>query len=91
MMADPDELVDALKDKSGGFVFVDSGAVCIYGARLYAKIKVACQRYRIILLCDLPHRDLIKEAVEFGVYGCILEPYAQWEVLSMVRPIRPDK
>jgi AmiR/NasT family two-component response regulator len=33
------------------------------------------------------HRRLIKQAVELGVYACILASYEEWEVLTMIRNI----
>ena len=44
-----------------------------------------------ILLCGQDHRDFIKEAVEHGVYACILAPYEEWEVLTMTRNIIAKK
>ncbi len=44
-----------------------------------------------IMLCDQDHRDLIKEAVEHEVYACILAPYEEWEVLTMIRNIIAKK
>jgi len=44
-----------------------------------------------ILLCDQDHRDFIKDTVEHGVYACILTPYDEWEVLTMIRNIIAKK
>ena len=54
-------------------------------------INVACPGCNAILLCDQDHRVLIKEAVELGVYACILAPYEEWEVLTMIRNIIAKK
>ena len=43
---------------------------------------------RIVLLCDKrhhEHRDIVKEAMDLGIYACLLAPFAEWEVLAMVR------
>jgi len=51
-------------------------------------MKVACPRCRIVLLCDKrhhEHRDIVKEAMDLGIYACLLAPFAEWEVLAMVR------
>ena len=45
-----------------------------------------------MLLCDKghqEHRDLIKEAMDLGIYACLLAPVADWEVLAMVRRGQP--
>jgi DNA-binding NtrC family response regulator len=85
-----DELLSALKGKRDAVVFLDHEAVAIYGAGIYPKIKAADPESRMILLCDQAHRDLIKEAMEHGSYGCILEPYSEWEILTIVRHILAD-
>ena len=64
---------------------IDYEVVKSYGVRIYSRINVACPGCNAILLCDQDHRDFIKEAVEHGVYACILAPYEEWEVLTMIR------
>lgn len=70
---------------------MDYEVVKSYGARIYSRINVACPGCNAILLCDQNHRDFIKEAVEHGVYACILTPYEEWEVLTMIRNIIAKK
>jgi DNA-binding response OmpR family regulator len=86
--ADPGEMVQALKECQHATVFLDCEEVELYGPGIYSKIKVACQSSRIVLLCDKSHknhRDIIKEAMEIGIYACLLAPLEGWEVLTMVR------
>jgi FixJ family two-component response regulator len=90
VMSDADESIETLKGKSDGVLFLDWEAVRIFGVGIYTKVRVACQGFRVVLLCDQAHRDLIKEAMELGAYGCILEPYPEWEVLTMVKHILSD-
>lgn len=90
IMAVPDKLLETLKGKSEAIVFLDNGIVSICGAGIYSKIKMVCQGCRIIVLCGQSHRDLIPEAMKLGAYGCILEPYPEWEVLTMVGHIHAD-
>jgi DNA-binding NtrC family response regulator len=85
-----DELLSALKGSQDAIVFLDSEAVVIYGAGIYSKIKATVPGGRIILLCDQAHREFVKVAMEHGSYGCILEPYAEWEALTIVRHILSD-
>jgi AmiR/NasT family two-component response regulator len=70
---------------------MDYEVVKSYGARIYSRINVVCPDCNVILFCDQDHRDLIKEAVEHGVYACILAPYEEWEVLTMIRNIIAKK
>jgi len=88
VLGNPGEALQTLKEQEQATVFVDCQTVSNYGAGLYAKIKVACPRCRIVLLCDKAHhehRDLVKEAMDMGVYACLLAPFAEWEILAMVR------
>jgi DNA-binding response OmpR family regulator len=88
IMSDPGELVQNLKGQQYATVFLDCEAVPLYGPGIYSRIKVACQNCRVVLLCDKAHkshRDIIKEAMEIGVYACLLAPFEGWEVLTMVR------
>jgi hypothetical protein len=85
-----DELLDALQGSHNPIVFLDTEAVVTYGTGIYSKIKAAVHGGRIILLCDQAHRHLIRVAMEYGSYGSILEPYAEWELLTMVKHILSD-
>lgn len=87
MATDLEELLGKTKRARSAIVLVDYEIIESYGARIYSRINVACPRCEVILLCDQPHRDLIKEAMELGVYACILAPYEEWEVVTMIRNI----
>ena len=91
MTADLEELVKETKRMRSSIVFIDYGVVNTYGARMYSRINVACSECSVILLCDQAHRDLIKEAMELGAYACILSPFEEWEVLTMIRNILTGK
>ncbi len=85
--ANPQEVIQLLRKKKCATVFVDGEALKIYSPVTCAKFKVACQYCRVILLCDKSqesHRQIIREAMEIGVYACLLPPYEDWEVLTMV-------
>jgi len=84
----PTEVVQALKGQPSATVLVDCQTLSKYGPGLYAKMKVACPACRVVLLCDKnhhEHRDIVKEAMDLGVYACLLAPFAEWEILAMVR------
>ena len=88
VVGNPSEALQALKGQEQATVFVDCQTVSIYGPGLYAKLKVASPRCRVVLLCDkahLEHRDICKEAMDLGIYACLLAPFEDWEVLAMVR------
>jgi DNA-binding NtrC family response regulator len=88
---DPEQLIKKIRGMSSAIVFVDHEAVKNYGARIYSRINVACSNSDVLLLCDQAHRDLIKEAMELSVYACILAPFEEWEVLTMIRNILAKK
>ena len=84
----PRDVLQSLKGQEQATVFVDCQTVSTYGPGLYAKMKVACPGCRVVLLCDKSHhdhRDLVKEAMDLGIYACLLAPFAEWEILAMVR------
>jgi len=85
--ADLEELVKKIKKMHSAIVMLDYEVVTSYGRRIYSIINVACPGCKCIMLCDQDHRNFIKEAVEHGVYACILAPYEEWEVLTMIRSI----
>ena len=84
---DFEELVKKIKKMRSAIVIMDYEVVTTYGVRIYSRINVACPGCSAILLCDQKHRGLIQQAVELGVYACILAPYEEWEVLTMIRNI----
>lgn len=89
--ANPKKLIKKIRGKGSVIVFVDHEVVNNYGARIYSRINVACPGCDVLLLCDQAHRDLIKEAMELSVYACILAPFEEWEVLTMIRNILAKK
>ena len=89
--ANPEELIKKIRGISSALVFVDHEVVNSYGARIYSRINVTCSGCDVILLCDQPHRNFIKEAMERNVYACILAPFEDWEVLTMIRNIFAKK
>jgi DNA-binding NtrC family response regulator len=94
VLGHPGEMVKTLKRTQQATVFVDCLTVGAHGPGLYAKIKVACPGARIVLLCDKrhhEHRDLVKEAMDLGIYACLLAPFAEWEILAMVRHSQATK
>jgi len=90
LMKDPEELLHSLKERQSAIILVDCCAVTYFGTRILSKIRVSCPLSRVIFLCnkdhlcDKLHRELIKEVMNIGVYACILAPYKEWEILSMV-------
>ena len=88
---DLEELAEKTKRIHNAIVFVDYEVVNTYGARMYSRINVACPSCDFILLCDQAHRTFIKEAMELGAYASILEPFEEWEVLTIIRNILTGK
>jgi DNA-binding NtrC family response regulator len=87
IVANPSEALQVLKKKRCATVFTDCEAVTTHGVGICAKLRVACQYCRVVLLCDKRsplHRQIISEAMEIGIYACLMPPYEDWEVLTMV-------
>ena len=91
IVSDPDRLVQDIKKLGSAIIFMDYKTVSIFGPRIYSRINVSCPECNTILLCDQNHRELIKEAMDLGVYACILSPYQEWEVVTMTRNILAKK
>jgi DNA-binding NarL/FixJ family response regulator len=89
-IANLDDLMESVKAANNAIIFVDSEAVTAYGAGMVSKLKMACRECRLIVLCSLNHRNLVKPVMELGAYGCIMEPYPEWEFTAMVKPILVD-
>lgn len=87
VVANPREAMQILKKKQCATVFVDCETVSTHGTGICSKMKLACQYCRVVLLCDKTlqgHRQIIKDAMEIGIYACLLPPYKDWEVITMV-------
>jgi DNA-binding response OmpR family regulator len=85
--ANPREVMQLLRKKQCATVFVDCDSIGTFGPGICSKFKVSCQYCRVVLLCDKSleaHRLIIKEAMEIGIYACLLPPYEDWEILTMV-------
>jgi FixJ family two-component response regulator len=89
-IASLDDLMESVKVARNAIIFVDSEAVTAYGAGMVSKLKMACRGCRLIVLCSLNHRNLVKPVMELGAYGCIIEPYPEWEFSAMLKPILVD-
>jgi DNA-binding NtrC family response regulator len=81
------DLIQILKAGPETTVFVDCQALQTFGLGLLAKIRVAAPPARLVLLCSRTHqhRHLIREAMALGAYACVLAPYQDYEVLTLVR------
>jgi DNA-binding NtrC family response regulator len=87
MAANPQEVMQFLRKKKCATVFIDCEALSRYGSGICSKIKLACQYCRVVVFCDKTleeHRKIIKDAMEIGIYACLLPPYEDWEILTMV-------
>jgi len=82
-----DELINPSKREANTIILIDCEGVLAYGVTVISKLKTSCRECKLILLCSQAHRSMIKRVMELGAYGCIIEPYQEWEFLTMVRLI----
>ena len=82
-----DELINPSKREANAIILIDCEGVLAYGVTVISKLKTSCPECKLILLCSQAHRSMIKRVMELGAYGCIIEPYQEWEFLTMVRLI----
>ncbi|SFM79250.1 response regulator [Thermodesulforhabdus norvegica] len=88
--SDPFDFCREMKGTTRSVVFLESGFVREYGRILYERLFRVCPFLKIVLVCSPEDRDLIKEAMENGVYGCVVEPFDAWEVSTMLRHLLAD-
>jgi DNA-binding NarL/FixJ family response regulator len=91
LISNPGELAIELKERTSPVIFIDWEAETQYGPAIIMNIKAACKEGGIIFLYDKDHRNLIREVMQLGVYGCILAPYDEWEILTMVKHLLTKK
>lgn len=83
----PDELSGGTRREVNSIILIDSLSVLTYGTTVISKLKSSCPDSKLVFLCNQDNRHLIGRVMELGAYGCILEPYEEWELLTMVRLI----
>lgn len=91
VIANPGELAAELKDPTFSVIFIDYEAETQFGPAMIMNIKAASTEGGIIFLYDKDHRNLIREVMQLGVYGCVLAPYDEWEILTMVKHVLAKK
>jgi DNA-binding NarL/FixJ family response regulator len=91
VIANPGELAAELKERTSRVIFIDYEAETQYGPAMIMNIKAASKEGGIIFLYDKDHRSLIREVMQLGVYGCILAPYDEWAILTMVKHVLAKK
>lgn len=82
-----DELIVPPQKEADSIILIDCQGVLEYGVTVISKLKASCPSRKLILLCSQAHRHMIKRVMELGAYGCVVEPYEEWEFLTMVRLI----
>lgn len=85
------ELAEELQELTSPVIFIDYEAETQYGPAIIMNIKAASKEGGIIFLYDKEHRNLIREVMQLGVYGCVLAPYDEWEILTMVKHLLAKK
>ncbi len=83
----PDELSADPQREIDSIILIDCSSVLAYGATIISRLKFCCPDSKLVLLCSQDNRHLVGRVMELGAYGCILEPYEEWELLAMVRLI----
>ena len=97
VISTPGELTAELKERTSPVIFIDWEAETQYGPAIIMNIKASLKDGGIIFLYDKDHRNLIREVMQLGVYGCVLAPYDEWEILTMVKhllakkTVKPDR
>lgn len=90
VITNPAELTAGLTETSP-VTFIDWEAETQFGPAIIMNIKATLKDGGIIFLYDKAHRNLIQEVMQLGVYGCVLAPYDEWEILTMVKHLLAKK
>lgn len=91
VISTPGELTAELKERLSPVIFIDYEAETQYGPAIIMNIKAVLKEGGIIFLYDKDHRNLIQEVMQLGVYGCVVAPYDEWEILTMVKHLLTKK
>lgn len=86
-IAFPYELSGSPKGEINSIILIDYLSVLTYGLSVISRLKFCRPDSKLVLLCSQDNRYLIGRVMGLGAYGCILEPYEEWELLTMVRLI----
>lgn len=80
----PDELSARPKREINSIILIDYLSILTYGITVISRLKSSRPHSKLVLLCSQNERHLIGRVMELGAYGCIVEPYEEWELLAMV-------
>lgn len=84
------ELFDKISSVSKAIVFLEDAVSQEEGTNIYGEILHRCRNAKIVLVCKRNRRNLVKDMIEKGGYGSIIEPYDPWEVTTMVKHLITD-
>ncbi|MCX7822781.1 MAG: hypothetical protein N2260_04985 [Syntrophobacterales bacterium] len=84
------ELMDNISSHSKVIAFIEDIVSEEEGTGFYEMILEKCPGAKIILVCKKNRRRLIKDAMEKGGYGSVVEPYDPWEITTMVKHLLAD-
>lgn len=90
LCADVPELLKKVSNFSRAIVFLEGVIPKQEGTNIYKEILDNCPGAKIVLVCNRNHRNLVKEMIEKGGYGSIIEPYDPWEITTMVKHLIAD-
>ncbi|MBI4483530.1 MAG: response regulator [Acidobacteria bacterium] len=91
VMGDDEPMEEHLASGEIRVVFLDISSRGSHGAGLYKSLKQDYPHLKLILTARRRERNMIKEAIEAGVYGCVYRPYDIDEVLLMVKTLLPHR
>ncbi len=82
-----DSLLSSRSREPNSIILIDCEGVIAFGEMVVSRIKMSRPDSKLILLSRRTNRGLIESVMELGAYGCIIEPYKEWEFETMVRLI----
>jgi DNA-binding NtrC family response regulator len=80
-----------LRKETFNIIFLDINTVGIRNTGLLSHIKRQCPNSYIILITSKRGDEFIKDAMDFGAYGCVCKPFNVDEILTLTKYLIPGK
>ncbi len=90
-LGDAFNVLDLLIQEPADIVFLDSRTEGVREKRLFAQIKKECPQTHVIVVISDRGDDIIREAMEYGAYGCVHKPFDTEELLLMIHHLLPKQ
>ncbi|MDY7032174.1 MAG: hypothetical protein SVY10_09760 [Thermodesulfobacteriota bacterium] len=86
-----DEVAQLINKDKGSLILIDSKVHERHGPKIYIDIHSWSPKSKVILINTLPgKKDMVKEAMNAGAYGCLTWPLIKWEAVTLIEYLLKD-